>query len=401
MSIVAILGGRGSGKTVFLTALAKRYSEVGESGCLMVPASKEALRFGKDNWINLERCKWPPPTPEGTMLELLWELTTPKGKYVLSACDFAGETYRRAFAGESAAEVNEPEQRLVATVDEADVLLLLVNLSDLTDDPNLDARLDAEWSPQSVLQRVAGRHGVKVALVFTQVDRYRGLLEECGGSWSDVAKKYVSSLLHAFPKLEVFGVSAVNRTTPNPKNPRFSDPAKEFESEGFDSVIDWIASCMARVKRIRLVKRVVYYSIAVLTIVAGVKIAQGIWSSIPDRVVCTPDGLQPVSLKYENANGHDIYVEAGGYCSSTVPDAESGTIRLSFPITGATIVTVFDEDDYGPDDPLQTFNLALPSQSKFADELKGEAGRYYLLESQSATAVDGDYFVLAYRVYYK
>lgn len=399
MSIVAILGGRGSGKTVFLTALAKRYSEVGESGCLMVPASKEALRFGKDNWINLERCKWPPPTPEGTMLELLWELTTPKGKYVLSACDFAGETYRRAFAGESAGEVNEPEQRLVATVDEADVLLLLVNLSDLTDDPNPDARLDAEWSPQSVLQRVAGRQGVKVALVFTQVDRYRGLLEECGGSWSDVAKKYVSSLLHAFPKLEVFGVSAVNRTTPNPKNPRFSDPAKEFESEGFDSVIDWIASCMARVKRVRLVKRVVYYSIVVLMIVAGV----GIWSkvpSIPPRVVCVPYGLQPIRLKYENANTHDIYVRAFDTRSPLYPDAGSGNIELSFPITGASIVTVWDKDP-GPDDQLATFNLALPLQSKFADELKVEAGRYYLLYTQSVTAGDGDRFELTYRMYYK
>ena len=399
MSIVAILGGRGSGKTVFLTALAKRYAEDNESGCLMVPASKEALRFGKDNWINLERCKWPPPTPEGTMLELWWELTTPKGKYVLSACDFAGETYRRAFAGESAAEVNEPERRLVATVDEADVLLLLVNLSDLTDDPNLDARLDAEWSPQSVLQRVAGRHGVKVALVFTQVDRYRGLLEECGGSWSDVAKKYVSSLLHAFPKLEVFGVSAVNRTTPNPKNPRFGDPAKEFESEGFDSVIDWIASCMARVKRIRLVKRVVYTSIVVLMIVAGV----GIWSmvpSIPPRVVCVPYGLQPVSLKYESAGGHDIYVKASGSLSHMVPDAESGRLDLSFPITGASIVTVMD-GDLSYDDELARFNLALPSQSKFADELKVEAGGYYLLELQSMTTVDGDRFVLTYKVHYK
>jgi hypothetical protein len=259
-SQIALIGTEGSGKTVFVTCLAKYLEGAGKNGRTLVPNSLPTCTYTEKNFRILRSGEWPMETNLWNTFDLNWSLQvrgnqpTPHETFDLRIIDAAGHDLRNFFAKEAIKEINGLPAELRPLAEyctEADVVLILANLADyMTSD--VDHGSSSQWALKYALDhKFASNPDAKCALVFTQSDRYHNISETFDNNWQQITQHYIPHVYSAYiatDQIPVFNVSAVNKTRAVPAHGESSRmvPAADFQQEGFDPLIDWITGSVAR-----------------------------------------------------------------------------------------------------------------------------------------------------------
>lgn len=192
MGGIVFLGVDGSGKTslamAFLAAVKRHRNE----GWYLAPKSKDAFAFTNmmPDDFSLEGF----PHETASVKRLVWDLEY-KGKVVqeLVFFDYPGEMLRQAFLdGRLDMDENQFTERvsaesaeisqLLKTVDEAEHVFVLLNMSDAIDLKHNTKNIDAVWATNECLKFIKKVPGhPKHTLLFSQVDKYGDAdrLEKC------------------------------------------------------------------------------------------------------------------------------------------------------------------------------------------------------------------------------
>ena len=118
-------------------------------------------------------------------------------------------------------------------IDEAKTVLVLVNLGDIVNGDMTSSRaIETMWLTKAILDHAAGNH--RCAIVLTQADSYRAVIEGCGGPAETVAK-YLPHVANNYPDLPVFAVAAVDEVQPDGSG--LPVPARGYGSEGIGELL--------------------------------------------------------------------------------------------------------------------------------------------------------------------
>ncbi len=248
MSKIAIVGVEGCGKTVLLSAIGEKYENPDISGIFMSPVNERAFEFVKLHMASLRQHQWPAATTTNSNLDWGLFLKRKSGGNAkicdLSLLDFAGELYRLTFGNHTEEECAGYESEIKVVKDhikKSDVLLVVVNLSDVINGSVENRRTrETMWLTKSVIDyTVSDKSSKKVAIVFTQADSYKSVIEKCGGEF-ETLQTYLPHVASLYDKLPIFSVSAVNKTVPGSDGKPI--PAPDFQPEGIDELMEWIIS---------------------------------------------------------------------------------------------------------------------------------------------------------------
>lgn len=195
MNKIAVLGVPSSGKTVMLAGLGGRYEKADPNGYFLVPESRETMTYVKGLLGSMKKGVWPAATTPDTLQELVWSMRqrvggAPRRIGDLTVLDFAGEVYRAAFEGGSQDGFENEVKALREYVSGSTALAVLINLSDLIARGDDDERVaDMVWATKKILDFAVETIGAtdtgdlnhRVALVFTQSDRYSATIGQYAG----------------------------------------------------------------------------------------------------------------------------------------------------------------------------------------------------------------------------
>ena len=258
---VAIVGCKGSGKTVLMSVLGVKYEKPDKNGIFLNPKDQKTLHICNENVGRMQNyAQWPlatsPDATECLQWEIMRRVADDPCDTIADLCflDFAGEVYTGGWGGDNignlSAEAKRSLAQLKSHVKEADVLIVLVNLRDIINGQRGDASTDSmEWAARTVLSYAYNEAKTsKVALVFTQSDMYENIIAERGGL-QNVLKEYMPNIDARFgDRLELFSVAAVATTKPAPDGGS-PLPARGFESKGLEELMLWMADYCLEVRR--------------------------------------------------------------------------------------------------------------------------------------------------------
>jgi hypothetical protein len=260
MAKIAIIGTEGAGKTVFLSVLAMRCRSPASGQAWLEWKTSETQRYVAHAWDTLQNQDWPPSTPTGTFRRLEWMLHTSDGKsHSLRVFDPAGQDIRAIF--ESAeSDLTNNQKELKQILNDADVVLFLVNLREVIDAPTQRQKDEIEI-PLKLAVEVVCQRGVPTSLVFTQLDSYEDLLTNAENSHKDPRTFFMTRYLPQLfgflstkeaassSKVDLHAVAAVSETVPimDDAGKTHRRPKKDFKSEGVIEVLDWINGAVTRV----------------------------------------------------------------------------------------------------------------------------------------------------------
>ena len=267
MARIAIVGTRESGKTVLMTVLAKRYQNRNGDAPFLKAMNPQTMAFTEKNWhrLTVER-DWPPLTPPGDLLKLHWALEHEGQSHEIHLVDFAGETFRTVFGKHNLSEPHVRNQLaadplygpLLAYLDQADVVVLLVNLRDYVNAPvapgGMDLMVEHQWALRGALDYVAPRLNNRVAAVFTKIDQYAELVNG-RKLWRDVMREHLpaTQITDIYPNISCLGVSAILETELGISSggDPFPRPAANFQSLHMEALMFFLTeTCKAiRVKQ--------------------------------------------------------------------------------------------------------------------------------------------------------
>ena len=247
MKKIAIVGVEGSGKTVMMAAMGEQWERPDERGYFLSPENAEAFGFSKSVMAILRSGKWPSASSHDEVRHLDWSLQRRQDGNLekiadISMLDYAGEVYRQTFGGEKREGYDSQVATLRSHVDEADVLIVLVNLSDVISGSMSNRRTrDAMWLTKSVLDYALGDKPRRphAAIVFTQADSYREIISANGGTAATL-KKYLPHVANLYDDLPIFTASAIDRTVIGSDG--LPIPAPGFQSVGLRELVDWMIS---------------------------------------------------------------------------------------------------------------------------------------------------------------
>lgn len=244
MPNIAVVGTDGSGKTVFITTLAKRFSTDNALGAFMDPRTRRTVLYVEQAWETLSNSEWPASTSPGELFDLRWQIKWGWLAGDIRLVDCAGHDLRLLFAG---ADEQTPVENLPSHLKElreyclsAHILLLMINLKDFMGESNVERRVANEWALKYLLDSWTCRTRGRCALVFSQVDQYKAEVHREGG-WKAVVKRYLPNVYGAHlgnGNIAVMAVASVNETTVTSDGHRV--PARGFSSHGLEAMVTWI-----------------------------------------------------------------------------------------------------------------------------------------------------------------
>jgi hypothetical protein len=260
---VSVIGTEGSGKTTFITALAKQIDDRIPSGWLLDPRNMSTQQYVDRAWEQLRRGDWPQFTLQAALHELDWRLEVPNtGNTELRLVDASGHRFRELFTGDLK-DVPGHLADLAQYCRLADVVVVLINMQDFIGEADAELRSHNELALKFAFDyvREAGPHKCCCA-VFTQTDLYPDLAARHGG-WNGVAQAHLPRVWGAHfrdGQVPVFDVAAVDRTevrvdeqgTPR----RF--PAKDFQPRGYALLLDWLQFSLTRLNERHFWNDVIY-----------------------------------------------------------------------------------------------------------------------------------------------
>ena len=251
MKKVAIVGVEGSGKTVMLAGLGDLYTYPDEDGYFLAPKNFGTAAYVAEKIERMRKGEWPPATAGDEMQCLDWTLkrsVSEDGKRSEAVCevsflDFAGEVYRTAFGiGGGDAALKEQAEKLKRYVQEANDLIVLINLRDVLVHGIRDLRVqEAMWITKSILDVALSEESEhktpRAAIVLSQADSYAETIKACGGA-KGVLKKYLPYVANEYGGLNVFAVNAVDKTVLDDDGNVV--PAADFTTQGLLPILKWI-----------------------------------------------------------------------------------------------------------------------------------------------------------------
>lgn len=258
---VAIVGVEGSGKTVLMAAMGDKYKSPDANGIFLQPVNRETFAYCEKLMGQMQDGQWPIATGKAITDHLRWTLTRKVADgdadriAELSFLDFGGEVYRLAFGGGVHDEPDEDTKKAITQlrshVEEADVLIVLVNLSDIINGQRNEERtIEMNWLSQAILSFAYDEANMsRVALVFTQADSYAETITDCGGL-RDVLTKYMPTVAASYGKrLALFSVAAVNKTVPAPDGSGFQVPSPDFKPQGLENLVLWVVNYVEKKRK--------------------------------------------------------------------------------------------------------------------------------------------------------
>ena len=264
MKNIAIVGVEGSGKTALMISWGWHYQHPDRQGYYLTPDPKggqNTLDYVCSKMDSMRKGKWPIATSSDTGGQTLDWILGYKGSSLgeISFVDFGGELYRKAFNDGPAAALalkertvwdklagkpvqeDTPAVRLQRHVKNCSALVILINLADVINDPQMtDPRTRQMISiVKSMMDVVRERDAMGgVALVFTQADSYADIIEKAG-SLKKAYQTYLPVIAAHCPNVRLFAVAAVNKTIPSDDGNTV--PAVNFEAEGLEKLTAWVA----------------------------------------------------------------------------------------------------------------------------------------------------------------
>lgn len=274
---IAIVGTRGSGKTVFTTVLAN-YLSTPKDGVLLIPQSYDIAEYVQQNYAKLQRGEWLDST--NVERKLSWKLRVrDREDQEMTLLDCPGEDIQRLFARREFENEqsggSRKDKELVEYLLGASKVLLLINLQDFIDESyeedDVRRRTLREHSLKEFLTAIkqkarpeytqgqsslhsardfqfldghladnerggeqASRH---IAVIFTAYNQYRAHIESRFGSVPAFLSRKLPALYYEhFEGQDASGflVSAVAETTEN------GCPRPGFRPLGLNTVIEWL-----------------------------------------------------------------------------------------------------------------------------------------------------------------
>ncbi len=246
---IAIIGTEGAGKTVLITALAKRLSTIDARGVFLNPQGVKTLKYVEGVWQTLQSGEWPPSTPPGDKVELRWKFQiVGEIESDVRLIDAAGQDLRLLFGDEQIMSKDGLPAHLEALADycrNADIILFLINLKDFLGEGDPQQRTANEAAIKSAMDYLSGDdHPRRICLVLTQIDQYRELAKKYGG-WLELTAKAVPYVFSAHVKahqVAVHAVSSVAETQVIVSSDGMPQrvPAPGFRSKGLTDLIQWL-----------------------------------------------------------------------------------------------------------------------------------------------------------------
>ena len=254
MKKIAIVGVEGSGKTVLMAAMGEKYRKPGEDGLFLYANSRETVEYCNEQ-INMLRNqhKWPDSTPPDSLINLEWTLMRrkkggrPEELCSVAFLDFAGEIYRYAFAESEDDEDkrNSYKKQIEAVkshLKSAESVIVLINLSDIINSKGVSQEAsEMDWLSQRIFDFAINETNAQhFAIAFTQKDLYEESIAMCGGI-DEAFREYLPAVFFKYETVVTpFAIAAVNKTIPDDVGNLIPD--SEFESEGLEGLVSWMAN---------------------------------------------------------------------------------------------------------------------------------------------------------------
>ena len=235
MARMAVVGCEGSGKTVFMAALADYYRPSEGCDVCLVPENAASNRFAAFQQRQMRALhQWPPATNPEKTVRLDWSLRHGGETLVeIGMLEFGGETFRAAFRGDAGEEARASAvEELLAYLSDVDIVVVLVSIKDLMlDQKSLSSEefeRDAEalWVTRGILDFVLRKRSTAgIVIGLTRADQYRAELDAAGGAKALFSARWptVGAAAAKIPIVEVASVSAVDES---------GMPAEGFRTDG-------------------------------------------------------------------------------------------------------------------------------------------------------------------------
>lgn len=252
---IAIVGMTGSGKTVLVSTLAMKMSQMADRGVFLSPIGdnrRQTLQYVQQNWKTLNRGEWPPSTPAGEIVQLHWELSTEKNVASVRFADCAGQDVRAIFDQNSfsSLSLSKDLRDVFQYLNRSNILLFLVNMEDVlgrSDKQSLKNVLNVDQMIY-VLNQTPGIPR-KCAVVLSQYDKYKPEVDQqFGGDVLEYLRAYLPQLHGQYVRnksFEIIPVAAVEQTQTIFENGNVRKvPAPGFTSYNLDALIQWLANAV-------------------------------------------------------------------------------------------------------------------------------------------------------------
>ncbi len=258
---IAFIGMEGSGKTVLISVLAKKMSEIISQGYYLDPQNNRTFQYVENVWMTLQNGEWPPSTPPGERFKLDWKLKQGENECDVRMIDAAGQDFRLLFTGEEVdIDENEMPAQLVSLANycrEADILLFTINIKDFVGESDSTRMTENQGAIKQALDFLK-KGNKRIALLFTQYDQYSSMIEKSGGL-QEFCKQKLRYIYNAYineGKTEIIGVAAVNETEMREMEDGTLQrvPVQNFSSEGLIEVINWIVDKVIEVSKEKTVE---------------------------------------------------------------------------------------------------------------------------------------------------
>ena len=252
---IAIVGMAGSGKTVLVSTLAMKMSQMADRGVFLSPIGDnrlQTLQYVQQNWKMLNRGEWPPSTPAGEIVQLQWELSTENNVAAVRFADCAGQDIRTIFDQNtfSSLTLSKELRDIFQYLNRSNIILFLVNMEDILGQSdkqslknvlNVDQMIYVLNQPTSIPR--------KCAVVLSQYDKYKPEVDQkYGGDVLEYLRVNLPQLHGQYVKnksFEVIPVAAVEQTQTVVENGTAKKvPAPEFTSYNLEALIRWIAAAV-------------------------------------------------------------------------------------------------------------------------------------------------------------
>lgn len=250
---IAIVGMTGSGKTVLISTLAMKMSQMADKGIFLTPVGdnrRQTLKYVQQNWSMLNNGQWPPSTPAGELIHLQWELLTEKNTASVRFTDCAGQDIRSLFSQErfDSSDLSPELQNLYRYFQNANIILFLVNMEDIlgcSSETSTDNVLNLDQMISVLTQGVSFPR--RCAVVLSQYDKYKPEVDQMyNGDVLEYLRKNLP-LLHGQyilkKSFEIIPVAAVEQTQTIIEDGQAKlVPAPDFTSYNLQTLIAWIAN---------------------------------------------------------------------------------------------------------------------------------------------------------------
>ncbi len=254
MAKICIVGTEGAGKTIFLSVFAMRYQDANTEHPWMEFKNRETARYVAEVWGTLASQEWPPSTPPGDFTKLEWSLhtavKTDQKEHNITVLDAPGQDIRAIFDSDPDS-LNANQRELQRRLEEADILLVLVNLVEAIRATDPVQQANVQIPIKLMLDSVLARKNARVAILLSQHDQLRPYFDSISVPRDDPMKALRACLPTVYgvaartgERLKVFFIASVAETEPfvDEQGKAWRRPRADFRSEGLNEVMLWLVT---------------------------------------------------------------------------------------------------------------------------------------------------------------